>query len=184
MAYKQFTFLSPVTFIIALAGFFLTFTEINCNGQQLDTIKGIELVTGYEQELDFNLGEGNSAEEKKVEKYDPNIFALNAFIAAIIGLVLMAVKKLRTNYKLVAVIALIGFVCLIAMMVDLKTKIADAQNKQDSTLNIDLNIDFKMKFGFWLVTASFFIAAVWNILMARDKSKQPEIIPEAFDDTP
>jgi len=68
--------------------------------------------------------------------------------------------------------------------VDLKTKIADAQNKQDSTLNIDLNIDFKMKFGFWLVTASFFIAAVWNILMARDKSKQPEIIPETFDDTP
>ena len=98
MAYKQFTFLSPVTFIIALAGFFLTFTEINCNGQQLDTIKGIELVTGYEQELDFNLGEDNSAEEKKVEKYDPNIFALNAFIAAIIGLVLMNQLQISRSY--------------------------------------------------------------------------------------
>lgn len=179
MKYQQYTFLSPVTFLIAFAGFFLTFTEINCNGQQLDTITGYELVTGYKQELDFNLGEV-AAEQKNVEKYDPNIFALNAFIAAIIGLILMSVKKLRNNFKLVAIIAIIGFVCLIAMMIDLKSKISHAQNNPDSTLNIDLDLDFKMKIGYWLVTASFFIAAMWNILMAKNASKtiEPDISDE------
>ena len=172
MQYKTFSFLSPVTFIIAFAGFFLTFTEVNCNGQQLDTIKGIELVTGYEQDLNIvNNDATENKAEKKAERYDPNIFALNAFIAAIIGLILMAVKKLRTNYKLVSIIATIGFICLIAMMVDLKSKIADAQNDSGSKLNIDLNIDFKMKFGYWLVTASFFVAALWNAMMGFGNRK-------------
>lgn len=66
MQYKTFSFLSPVTFILAFAGFFLTFTEVNCNGQQLDTIKGIELVTGYEQDL--NIVNNDSTENKEEKK--------------------------------------------------------------------------------------------------------------------
>jgi len=42
-----YSILSPTGGLIAFLGFFLTFTEINCNGKTLDTITGIELSTGY-----------------------------------------------------------------------------------------------------------------------------------------
>ena len=183
MKYQQYKFLSPVTFVIALAGFFLTFTEINCNGQQLDTITGIELVTGYEQDLDIVKNDTAVENKADVTKYDPNIFALNAFLAAIIGIILMLFKKLRENFILVAIIASIGFICLMAMMIDLKSKIANAQNDSESTINLNLNIDFEMKFGFWLVSLSFLVAAIWNIIQWRILNNTKPITEPNIEDT-
>ncbi len=161
-----FTLLSPGAFFIALMGFFLTFTDINCNGQKLDSVSGIELVTGYKQEL----GIDKSAETPETERYDPNIFALNAFIAALLGIIIFAIKKFRTNYALTTLVAVIGFVCMLMLMIDLKTKLANAQ-KNNSTLNIDLNIEFEMKIGYWIVTACFLLAAAWNFLKMREANR-------------
>jgi hypothetical protein len=170
MTLRKFSFISPLSFLTALLAFMLTFTEISCNGKQIDTISGIELVRGYEQ--DFDITQSNNDVEKKVERSDPNIFALNAFIAGVLGLLLFLLKKMRNNYQLIAIVALIGFGCLIAMMINLQSEMTRAQNDSGGKVNIDLNIEVNMKIGFWLALASFFIAAVWNILMFREQRQE------------
>lgn len=164
----KFSLLSPAGSLIALAGFFLIFMDINCNGTKLDSVTGIELVTGYEQDFDLT---GTETKEAYIEKYDPNIFALNGFIAAILGLILFIVKRWRNNFQLAAVIGAIGFICMLGLMIDLKSKIAKAQEK-DSILNFNLNIEFEMKFGYWLVTLCFLIVTIVNIMAAWKERKK------------
>lgn len=167
----SFPWISPLTFLVALLGFFLVFTDVNCNGTKLDSITGIELVRGYKQDLDISKETSESVEP---ERYDPNIFALNAFLAALIGIALFIIKKTRDNYTLTAIVALIGLICMLMLMLDLKTKIANAQ-KGNSTLNIDLNIEFEMKLGYWLVTFCFLVAAYWNFMKLRTVKKQSKL---------
>ena len=162
--------ISPFSLLIAFFGFFLPFTDINCNGQTLDTIDGFELVTGYRQDFDIS----GSGEEKttEMERYDPNIFALNAFIATIMGIFLFAVKKFRTGYLLQAIISGIGFICMLGLMIDLKSKLSNAQNGGGGKLNLDLNLEFEMKIGYWLVTICFLIATIINIKLSREKKPE------------
>jgi len=172
---------SPISLLIAFFGFFLPFTDINCNEQKLDTINGIELVTGYKQDFDIT----NSGEEAKtnMERYDPNIFALNAFIASIMGIFLFVVKKFRSGYLLQAIISGIGLICMFGLMIDLKSKLADAQNGGNGKLNFDLNLEFEMKFGYWLVTTCFLLATIINIKLSRQKKPDTDILfPELDDD--
>lgn len=169
MEYQKSTFISPLAFLVAIIAFFFTFTEIDCNGQQLDTISGIELVTGYEQDFDI-LGSETNTDTKK-ERYDPNIFALNAMLAAVLGLLLHAFKKMRANYQLLGLLGAVGLICLIAMMIDLKTKLVSAQNDSGGKLNIDLNISIKMKFGYWLAVISFAAATAWNFMQLSQRKK-------------
>jgi len=176
MSYRKYTLISPLSFLVAVLAFLLTFTEINCNGQQLDTITGIELVRGYEQDIDIATENNDAA--KKVERSDPNIFALNALIAGILGIVLFALKKMRNNYQLIGIIAVIGFGCLIGMMIDLQSKMTTAQNESGGKLNIDLNVEIKMKIGFWLAVISFFIAAVWNFMLWNEGKRNKGLVVE------
>ncbi len=162
-------FISPISLLIAFFGFFLPFTDINCNEQKLDTINGIELVTGYKQDFDItNSGEG---ETTKMERYDPNIFALNAMIASILGIFLFLIKKFRSGYILQALISAIGFICMIGLMINLKSSLADAQSNGEGKLNFDLNLEFEMKFGYWLVTVCFLVATIINIIFSRGKKE-------------
>ena len=146
-----------------------------------DNINGIELVTGYKQDFDItNSGEG---QKTNMERYDPNIFALNAFIASIIGIFLFVVKKFRSGYLLQAIISGIGFICMLGLMIDLKSKLADAQNGGNGKLNFDLNLEFEMKFGYWLVTACFLVATIINIVLSREKKEDTTILfPEVPND--
>ena len=170
-------FLSPFSLLIAFFGFFLPFTDINCNEQKLDTINGIELVTGYKQ--DFDITNSGKEETAKMERYDPNIFALNAMLASIMGIFLFLVKKFRTGYVLQAIISAIGFICMLGLMINLKSKLAEAQNGGNGKLNFDLNLEFEMKFGYWLVTACFLIATIINIKLSREKKPESlQIFPE------
>ncbi len=172
-------FFSPISLLIAFFGFFLPFTDINCNEQKLDTINGIELVTGYKQ--DFDITNSGENEKTTMERYDPNIFALNAFIAAIMGIFLFVVKKFRSGYVLQAIISAIGFICMIGLMVNLKSKLAEAQNGGNGKLNFDLNLEFEMKFGYWLVTVCFLIATIVNIILSRMKKPESlQIFPEGI----
>ncbi len=166
---------SPISLLIAFFGFFLPFTDINCNDTKLDTINGIELVRGYTQ--DFDITSSNNNENKQIERYDPNIFALNAMLAALMGLVIFIIKKFRTAYALQAIVSIIGFVFMLGLMIDLKSKLAQAQNGGNSKLNFSLNLQFEMRFGYWLVTCCFLVAAIANILLMRLK-KQDQIVGE------
>lgn len=128
------------------------------------------MVVGYKQEI--NITEANDS-KTEITRYDPNIFALNAFLASIIGIVLYIIKKMRNNFQLTAIIGAVGFICMLGLMFDLKTKIANAQ-KNDSTYNFDLNIEFEMKIGYWLVTLCFLIATVFNFWRSRKKKNEIE----------
>lgn len=170
-----FKWISPVGSLIALLGFFLVFTEINCNGKSLDTITGIELATGYQQDIDLVQSDTAEEQEKETERYDPNIFALNALLAALLGIILFALPKMRDQHLLHAIVAGIGFASMIGLMVNLKSELMQAQNDSGSTVNIDLDLTFEMKPGFWLVTACFLITLVADIMLyrARTSTKTP-----------
>lgn len=166
--YRSFKLLSPAGCIIALLGFFLTFTEINCNGTTLDTITGVELATGYRPDID--LTESNDEPETKQEKYDPNVFALNAWIAAMLGLALFLIPKMRDQHALHLIIALIGFGCMIGLMFNLKSALNDAKSS-GGVVNVDLPITFDMQPGYWIVTASFFLTLVADIVLWMHQRK-------------
>lgn len=171
MKYTIFKWLSPTGCLIALAGFFLVFTEVNCNGKTLDTITGIELATGYSPDIDLVQSDDPEAEstekEKEKEKYDPNIFALNGILAALIGLVLFLIPGMRKQHLLHLVVVAIGFVSLIGLMINLKSELAKATNGKDSIVNLNLDLTFDMQFGYWLVTACFAISIIADIFLIR-----------------
>ena len=162
-----YSILSPTGCLIAFLGFFLTFTEINCNGKTLDTITGIELATGYQQDIDIVQSDDQSTEKQKPERYDPNIFALNGILAAIIGLVLFLIPAMRKQYALHAIVAGIGFVSMIGLMINLKSELAKARSGDSGIVNINLDLSFDMQPGYWLVTAAFLVTLVVDVVMWR-----------------
>ena len=170
---NTFSILSPAGSLIAFIGFFLTFTEINCNGKTLDTITGLELATGYQEDIDL-LQSGNTDTEKKgIERYDPNIFALNGILAAIIGLILFLLPGMRKQYALHAIVAAIGFASMIGLMINLKTELAKARSGDQGVVNINLDLTFDMQPGYWLVTSAFLVTLVSDILLWRKVQHTP-----------
>ena len=164
-SFTQMKFFSPAAFIIAFLGFFLTFTDINCNGTTIDSVTGFEFVKGYSADLD--TGDGATTEG---EKYNPNLFLLLAMISALSGIIFYFVKKLRVNYRLNAVVGLVGFICLILFMIDLQNKINSIDPEKNLSTETFVDLKAEMKIGFWLVTLSFLLAAAWNWM----KLKEPE----------
>jgi len=166
---KKFTgisMFSPAAFIVALLGFFMTFTDINCNGQKIDSVSGFEFVKGYSSDLD----DGKSEDETITEKYNPNIFVSLAFLIAILGIVFYFIKKVRVNYKLVAMMATIAFICMILFMIDLKNKISSIDPENNLNTDTYVNLEAEMKFGYWLVTLCFLLAAAWNWVNSRQSA--------------
>lgn len=160
--YRSIRLISPAGCVIAFLGFFLTFTEINCNGKTLDTISGVELATGYSPDID--LTESTEPEEK-AERYDPNIFALNAWIAALLGIILFAIPKMRDQYTLHAIVAAVGVVCMVGLMINLKRALMEAKSSGGGVVNIDLPITFDMQPGYWIVSVAFLITLVADIIL-------------------
>ena len=170
MLQLPFKWISPAGCILALAGFFLVFTDVNCNGKTLDTITGIEMATGYQPEIDLVEGDDNEEQQKDTEKYDPNIFALNALMAAIIGIILFAIPGMRKQHALHAIVAAIGFVSMLLLYFNLQSEIKKAQSGENSTLNLNLNITFDMQPAYWLVMLCFLITLIADILLWRQSS--------------
>lgn len=164
-----FKWISPAGCIIALCGFFLVFTEVNCNGKTLDTITGIELATGYQPDIDLvTSDDGQEAQEdKEQEKYDPNIFALNALLAAGIGIILFLIPGMRKQYALHAIVAAIGFASMIGLYLNLQSELKKASGGSESTINFSLDLRFDMQPAYWLVTGCFLITLIADIFLAR-----------------
>ena len=161
----SFPWISPLTFLVALLGFFLVFTDVNCNGTKLDSITGIELVRGYKQDLDISK---ENERECGAGTYDPNIFALNAFWQVDRNCVVYHQKRAIIIHSLP--LSLIGFDGMLMLMLDLKTKDRGRYAEPgNSTLNIDLNIEFEIEVG---ILAGYFlllVAAYWNFMKLRTK---------------
>jgi hypothetical protein len=173
--FTQMKLFSPAAFIIAFLGFFLTFTDINCNGTTIDSVTGFEFVKGYSADLDS----GDTATEG--EKYNPDLFLVLAMLSALAGIVFYFIKKLRINYRLNAVVGLVGFICLILFMIEMQNTINSIDPEKNLSTETFVDLQAEMKIGFWLVTISFLLAAAWNWMKLKepDASEKEDIfIPE------
>ena len=151
--------LSPSIFILVLICFFLPFTKISCAGEEVMTLTGFQLVTGTTIEV------GGGTENRKTERIDPEPYAIWAFGAGIVGLVLSFIKS-RGSKILPAIIGVVGAVSLLL----LKSKLdRDVLREGEGAFHIEY------QFGFWLAFILFFSAVVLNIYLFSLKETYPMI---------
>lgn len=168
---------SPTGCLLALIGFSLVFTDLNCNGKKLDSITGYELVRGYQP--DFDIAKEETQElTTETERYNPNLFAVNALIAAILSIVLFIIRGLRKQYLIHTIMSGIGFVSMFGLMINLQQGLKSATSGKNSIVNFNLNLQFDMQIGFWLVTLLFGIATTANgLLYYYDRKKTTNVEP-------
>ncbi|MEZ5013408.1 MAG: hypothetical protein R2794_03890 [Chitinophagales bacterium] len=165
------SFLSPASFVIAALAFFLSFADINCNGTKWISVSGMELATGFATN-DEPSSENNI---EKTEKFDPNVYAINAWLAAILGTVFYFFRKLRNNYMLITIIGFIGFICLILLYFDLRSGVVDANGKDTDDSQFNIQLELEMKLGYFLALAGLFAGTMWNFLQWRTMRKRDDM---------
>lgn len=155
-------------FVLAILGFFMVFTEINCNGEQLASLTGMDLVTG---------SEGITDEE---ERSAPNIWAIISLSAAVIGIIAWLLTPFRTQTFSLIAAGVIGLASMVVLYYDLKGDARDelensTKDEDGFNMDMDLDVDVEMKFGYWFVVICFAIALVINGLRS---SQLKESVPD------
>ena len=141
----------------------MVFTEINCNGEELASLTGMDLVTGSE-----SIGD-------EEENSDANIWAILALASAAIGIIVYFAAKSPLNFNLILAAAVIGLASMVALYFDIKQQ-ADNEMKSESddgdgfNLDTDLSIDVEMKFGYWFVLICF-IATILVQFMTKSSRR-------------
>lgn len=187
---------SPAFFAVMGLCFLLPFVSVTCSGQRVTTIKGIQLVTGGEAEIDpafeeslqefetgFNEGFGatpevpTDAEEVTEEvplgtdgednKIERSIFAIVALVAAALGLILTLVLKGRTRDILAIAMSAVVILGLILLRFDLEGDVEDGEGL----------VAFQYRYGYWLIVA---LALIIIALHALGLRRRPGAAPPAF----
>ncbi len=162
---------SLAPFVLAVLGFFMLFTDINCNGESIARFTGFDLVTGNGEILDPAEGD---------ERNEPNIWAIIALTAGLAGVVLYTVLKAGQRRKSLLLAGITGVAAMIALYYDIQTSIQsdnDTGNDPDFDINVDIHAD--MKFGFWFVLACFVLAVLLNLDNPKKEAESTsDIIPE------
>lgn len=164
---------SPTGCLLALLGFFLVFTDLNCNGKTLDSITGFELVRGYKPDLDIVADQADE-QPNETERYRPNVFALNAMISAIFGILLFLMRAMRKQYLTQSLITGIGFFSQVALMINLKSGLKNAISDKDSIINTNFELTFDMQAGYWIVLILLGLVTMSNILLYFDERNKPK----------
>jgi len=125
---------------------------------------GFQLVTGTTIEVGGGIV-GKGIEDRKTERVDPEPYAIWAFGAGIVGLVLSFIKS-RGSKILSAIIGVVGAVSLLL----LKSKLdRDVLRAGEGAFHIEY------QFGFWLAFILFFSAVFLNIYLFSLKETYPMI---------
>lgn len=129
--------------VLALIMFLLPWVAITCAGQELMTVTGLEMVTGFDYET-----------TEQLERASPEVLAI---VVLIIGLIGVGAYFLRgKNGPIIrGVFATLGFIFLLA----LKFKIDSDIGKEGQGL-----FQASYLFGFWVTLISFITAAILNFL--------------------
>lgn len=155
---KLVTNIRPAVFILLIIMFFLPFAEIKCDSTAITGIKGIEFVTGKEMK---NPSDNKVEAEKKM---DPDIYAIVAFCAALVGLILSFISNKFINI-LNGLISLSGMVSLLLMKNNLETQVINA----DKSFGL---ITISFKFGFWMAFALFLAYGLVTLSTELAKGKK------------
>ena len=137
---------SSMAFLLAIVLFLLPFAEIRCNGTAVANNTGLGIATGAEwkevvSKSIFGNGFQNDrpADESKVQKQDPNIFAIVALALGVIG-VLIAFLTPKGGGKFSLFVGVLAAVSLIAMLIDLRSKAKSENSIKSSELNFNAGV--------------------------------------------
>lgn len=160
---------TPGLFGIILLCFLLPFVSVTCSGQNLMTAKGLDFVIGADVNIDedfeetfqdledFGDTETQPGEEPEGQgrfaddRIDPNIFAIIAFAAAAVGLLLALFLRNRNRMLSAAIAAALIIVSLIAFRIDIS---GDAEEGEGL-----ISVDYRI--GWWgvIIVALVILAA-------------------------
>jgi hypothetical protein len=170
---------SGMAFLLAILLFLLPFAEIRCNGAAVANNTGLGIAIGAEwKEVVSKSIFGNdfrdnpSANGSKVQKQDPNIFAIAALALGVIG-VLIAFLAPKGGGRLNLFVGALAAVSLIAMLIDLRSKAKSDNSIKSSELNFNVGVSVTVDGTGWFYLAIilFILGGVFSYLMG--KSKQP-----------
>jgi hypothetical protein len=170
---------SSIAFLLAILLFLLPFAEIRCNGTAVANNTGLGIATGAEwkevvtKSIFGNGFQNNSStNESKVQKQDPNIFAIAALALGVIG-VLIAFLTPKGGGKFNLFVGALAAVSLIAMLIDLRSKAKSENSVKSSDLDFNagvvVTVDGTGWFYFTIIL--FILGGVFSYL--RGKNKQP-----------
>src|SRR4029079_16273578 len=164
---------------LAIVLFLLPFAEIRCNGTAVANNTGLGIATGAEwkevvSKSIFGNGFQNDrpADESKVQKQDPTIFAIVALALGVIG-VLIAFLTPKGGGKFSLFVGVLAAVSLIAMLIDLRSK-AKSDNSiksSDMGFNVSMSVTVDGTVWFYFTIILFILGGVFSYL--QGKNKQP-----------
>jgi hypothetical protein len=153
-------------FALALLCFFLPFVSVSCQQQKIISFTGIQLVTGTAIEQPQMLG------PRKVDRVNPEPFAVLAFLAGLAGLGVSFLKDQKTALA-PAIFGGVGAVCLLLLKLKFD---GDIQRQAAGILQVEYDV------GFWLVLLIYLAAGVLNIsifLQSRKGSVEMQALSPA-----
>jgi hypothetical protein len=160
---------SPFMFLVIGLCFFLPFVSVSCNGQDLATMSGVQLVTGAEVEIapelveelnnSFGVEEGEEV-PNETEEADPSIWAIIALAAAVLGVVVGFATKRRARTLASLAAALLGLVGLIGLRFDLQVDVEGAEG-----------ISIRYRLGYWIAALLFAVLALAHGTFLRGRSR-------------
>jgi len=170
---------SSIAFLLGILLFLLPFAEIRCNGAAVANNTGVGIATGTEwkevvTKSIFGSGFQNnpSTNESKVQKQDPNVFAIAALALGVIG-VLIAFLTPKGGGRFNLFVGALAAVSLIAMLIDLRSKLKSENSVKSSELDLNagviVTVDGTGWFYFTIIL--FILGGVFSYL--QGKSKQP-----------
>jgi hypothetical protein len=174
---------SSVAFLVAILLFFMPFVDIKCNNMSLQTVKGVELATGFKMKSNDTFGDKTETKDSKSDdNKKPNMYALAAIILGVVGLLLSFVKaKAAISGALFS--GILGAAALIGMMIDIKRQVkldipkgtgtsTDDFSKgiSDMTDKMNISVDFTPWF---YISVIAFLAAAFFCYKRMQSSRTP-----------
>jgi hypothetical protein len=155
--------ISPALFSLGLFCFFLPFTTVSCQEQQLATLNGIELAGGKEVRTPSILGSPS-----KSQKIPGEPLAALAILSGLLGLGSSFIRIKRSGI-IPAGSAAAGFILLLM----LKSKIDDAVAREGAGL-----ILVSYGLGFWLafiIYVSAMLVNIYGLILEKNESETMKI---------
>jgi len=177
---------SSSAFLLAIVLFLLPFAEIRCNGAAVANNTGLGIATGAEWKevvtkniFGGSIQNNSSTTDSKVQKQDPNIFAIAALALGVIG-VLIAFSAPKGGGTFNLFVGAFAAVSLIAMLIDLRSKAKSDNSIKSSDLNFNagvvVTVDGTGWFYFTIIL--FILGGIFSYLQGKNlpggqASKQP-----------
>ena len=167
---------SSIAFLLAILLFLLPFAEIRCNGAAVANNTGIGIATGAEwkevvtKNIFGNGFQNNpSTNDTKVQKQDPNIFAIASLALGVIG-VLIAFLTPKGGGRFSLFVGALAAVSLIAMLIDLRSKAKSENSIKSSDLDFNAGIAITVDGTGWFyfTIILFILGGVFSYLQGKN----------------